>query len=52
LVCSETQPIGMSTKEWEKLETQERSLIQICHADLVLLNILGEYLDKKLCQEM
>jgi hypothetical protein len=35
-------------EEWEKLERRERSMIRICLVDLVLLNVLGEYLKKKL----
>jgi hypothetical protein len=42
----------MSTKEWEKLERKERSTIQICLADLVLLNVSGEYSAKKLWDKM
>jgi len=52
MVYPGTQFIGMSTEEWEKVETRERSMIQICLADLVLLNVSGEDSAKKLWEKM
>jgi hypothetical protein len=43
---------GMSTEEWEKLERRERSMIQLCLADSVLLNVLGENSAKKLWDKL
>ena len=43
MICPGTQPIGMSTKEWEKFKRRERSMIRICLADSVLLNVSSEY---------
>ena len=37
----------MSMEEWEKIERRERSMIQLCLTDLVLLNVSGEYSAKK-----
>jgi hypothetical protein len=51
-VCPGTQPTCMSTKEWEKLERRERSTIQLCLADSVLLNVSGEYSSKKLWDKL
>jgi hypothetical protein len=42
----------MSTEEWEKIERRERSTIQICLADSILLNVSGEYLSKKLWDKL
>jgi hypothetical protein len=47
-VCPGTHLIGMLMKEWEKLERRERSMIRLCLADSVLLNVLDEDLTKKL----
>ena len=52
VVCPGTNSTGMSTKEWEKLKIKARSMIMLCLADLVLLNVLGEYLDTKLWDKM
>jgi hypothetical protein len=51
-VCLSTMLIGMSMEYWEKLERRERSTIQLCLADLVLLNVLGEYSKKKLWDKL
>jgi hypothetical protein len=51
-VCPGTQPTGMSTEEWEKLERRERSMIQLCLADSVLLNVSGEDSTKKLWDKL
>jgi hypothetical protein len=42
----------MSREEWEKLERRERSMIRLCLADLVLLNVLGEDSSKKLWDKL
>jgi hypothetical protein len=42
----------MSREEWEKLERRERSTIRLCLADLVLLNVSGEDLTKKLWDKL
>jgi hypothetical protein len=47
-----TQSIGMSTEEWEKLERREISTIRLYIADLILLNVSGEYLAKKLWDKL
>jgi hypothetical protein len=47
-----THPTSMSMEEWEKLKRQERSMICVRLADLVLLNVSGEYLAKKLWDKM
>jgi hypothetical protein len=51
-LCQGTQPTGMLMDEWEKLERRERSMIWICLAYSVLLNVLGEDSAKKLCGKM
>jgi hypothetical protein len=38
----------MLTEEWEKIKRRERSKIWLCVADSILLNVSGEYLTKKL----
>jgi hypothetical protein len=38
----------MSREEWEKLERKERSVIQLCLVDVMLLNVLGKDSAKKL----
>jgi hypothetical protein len=42
----------MSREEWEKIERMERSIIQLCLADLVMLNVLGEDSTKKLWDKL
>jgi hypothetical protein len=42
----------MSREEWEKLERRERSTIQLCLADSVLLNVSGEDSTKKLWDKL
>jgi hypothetical protein len=42
----------MLTKEWEKLERRERSMIQLCLVDSVLLNVSSEYFANKLWEKM
>jgi hypothetical protein len=37
-----TIPMGMSREEWDKLERRERSTIQLCLVDSILLNVSGE----------
>jgi hypothetical protein len=32
----------MSKEDWDKLDRRERSIIQLCLVDLVLLNVSGE----------
>ena len=43
-----TKPIGVSTKDWEKLDRKARSTIWLCLSDSLLLNIFGEDSMKKL----
>jgi hypothetical protein len=43
---------GMLREEWEKLERRERSMIRLCLADLVLLNVSGEDSAKKLWEKL
>jgi hypothetical protein len=52
VVCPGTIPTGMSREEWEKLERRERSMIQLCLADSVLLNVSGEDSTKKLWDKL
>jgi hypothetical protein len=47
-----THPTCMLTEEWEKLERKERSMIWLCLADLLLLNVSGEDSSKKLWEKM
>jgi hypothetical protein len=42
----------MSREEWEKLQRRERSMIQLCLADSVLLNMSSEDSTKKLWDEL
>jgi hypothetical protein len=44
--------IGMLTKEWDKLDRRARSMIRLCLADLVLLNVSGENSTKKLWDKL
>jgi hypothetical protein len=44
--------IGMLREEWEKLKIRERSTIQLCLADPVLLNVLREDSTKKLWDKL
>ena len=37
-----TKPMGVSDEEWKKLDRKEKSTIQLCVSDSVLLNVLGE----------
>jgi hypothetical protein len=47
-----TQPIGMSKEDWEKLDRRERSIIRLCLADLVLLNVSRESKAKELWDKL
>jgi hypothetical protein len=47
-----TPPTGMSNEYWEKLDRRERSIIRLCLADLVLLNVLGESTAKELWNKL
>jgi len=38
-VCPSTMLKSMSMDEWEKLERRERSMIRLCHAYSVYLNV-------------
>jgi hypothetical protein len=51
-ICPHTQPIGMSTEEWEKLERRASSTIRLCLADSVLLNVSSEYSANKLWDKL
>jgi hypothetical protein len=46
-VCRCIMLEGISKEECEKLKRREMSMIQICLADSVLLNVSGEYSEKK-----
>jgi hypothetical protein len=52
MVCPSTHLTRMSTEEWEKLERREISMIRLCLAYLVLLNVSGEDLSKKLWDKL
>jgi hypothetical protein len=43
---------GMSREQWEKINRRERSMIQLCLVDSVLLNVSGEDLSKKLWDKL
>jgi hypothetical protein len=43
--------MGMLREEWEKCE-RERSKIQVCLVDSILLNVLGEDIGKKLWDKL
>jgi hypothetical protein len=47
-----TPPIGMSNEDWEKLDRRARSIIQLCLADSVLLNVSGESTAKELWDKL
>jgi hypothetical protein len=51
-ICLGNIPSGMLREESEKLERRERNTIQICLADSVLLNGLGEDLANKLWDKL
>jgi hypothetical protein len=51
-ICLGTHPTGMSMEEWEKLKRRARSMICIFLADLVLLNVSGEDVAKKLWDKL
>jgi hypothetical protein len=44
--------MGMSKEEWDKLKRRERSLIQLCLVDSILLNVSGEDTTKKLWDKL
>jgi hypothetical protein len=52
VVSPRTILMGMSKEEWEKLERRERSMIQLCLADSILLNVSGEDTAKKLWDKL
>eukprot|EP00253_Pinus_taeda_P009614 PITA_09614 len=43
-----TKPMGVSYEEWKKLDQKEKSTIQLCVSNLVLLNVSGEAVVKDL----
>jgi hypothetical protein len=45
-------PTGMSTIELEKLERRARSMIRLCLADSILLNVSGEDSTKKMWDKL
>jgi hypothetical protein len=47
-----TISMGMSKEYWEKLKRKERSMIQLCLVDSVLLNVSGEDTAKKLWDKL
>ena len=47
-----TNPTGVSTEDWEKLDRKVRSTICLCLSDLVLLNVSGEDSVKKLWEKL
>ena len=47
-----TKPIGVSTKDWEKLDREERSMIHLCLSDSILLNVSREDSTKKLWEKL
>jgi hypothetical protein len=51
-VCLGTQPKSMSMEEWEKLKRREISMIQLCLAYSLLLNVSGRDSTKKLWDKL
>lgn len=47
-----TKPTGVADKEWKKLDRKEKSTIQLCVSDSVLLNVLGEAMAKALWDKL
>ena len=47
-----TNPIGMPSEDWEKLDRKARSTIRLCLSDSVLLNVSGEDFVKKLWEKL
>ena len=47
-----TKPTGVSDEEWKKLDRKEKSTIQLCVSDSVLLNVLGEATTKALWDKL
>eukprot|EP00253_Pinus_taeda_P023778 PITA_23778 len=47
-----TKPIGVSGEEWKKLDWKEKSSIQLCASDPVLLNVSGEAIMKALWDKL
>ena len=47
-----TKPTGVSNEEWKKLERKEKSTIQLCVSDSVLLNVSGEAMVKALWDKL
>jgi hypothetical protein len=47
-----TPPTGMSKEDWEKLDRRARSIIRLCLADSVLLNVSGESTTKELWDKL
>jgi hypothetical protein len=52
VVCPGTMPTSMLTEEWEKLERRARSMIRLCLADSVLLNVSCEDSANKLWDKL
>jgi hypothetical protein len=51
-VYPDTISIGMPREDWEKIDRRERSMIRLCLANLVLLNVSSEDSAKKLWDEL
>jgi hypothetical protein len=47
-----TAPMGMSTKDWTKLDRKAKSTIWLCLSDSVLLNVSGEATTKALWNKL
>jgi hypothetical protein len=47
-----TPPTGMSREDWEKLDIRARSIIRLCMADFVFLNVSGESTAKELWDKL
>jgi hypothetical protein len=47
-----TSPTGMPKEDWEKLDRRERSTIQLCLEDSVLLNVSRESTAKELWDKL
>ena len=47
-----TKPMGVSDDEWKRLDQKEKSTIQLCVSNSVLLNVSGEAMTKDLWDKL
>ena len=51
-VDSGTKPTGVTDEEWKKLDRKEKSIIQLCVSDSILLNVSREAMAKALWDKL